>query len=421
METRRRGRWPALQLPARLAAVRASVSSAAFPAPTPCTNASRTRGVAPRNRGVRPAPRGFPPPPAPRPPRRLSEGSAAPGCFRTLDRGGAAVGARRLRDPSRPSATSRRPEGGVVLPGPARSWPLSCLSPRCRAGIAHRQASGSYCGDGPWFGSAWSPLQRKHPCPCADIVGRARQCSRGAGLMNIERLGQPPPPSSACGLLPVLRTVCTPRRAPTVKRGGRDPGSPCPVLATKSRPCCQKNSPLSLTAFPSSSLPVAGPKAGARDAPGEGCTWDGRHDTVTALDRDRDRLRRAGPDPEPHTALAAILPSAANFARQLGAFPDVLILEESGTGGWRAGSGVAAGRGWGCWGRPGGRRSQGLHKSLFQTLGILSLETEIKRMIPVSGTRRTESSSLGIVRATGLLPEPSPNTSVVLKGRTSEF
>lgn len=127
--------------------------------------------------------------------------------------------------------------------------------------------------------------------------------------MTIERLGQPPPPSSACELLPVLGTVWTPRRAPTVKRGGRDPGSPCPVLARKSRPCCQKYIPLSLNAFPSSSPPVAGPKAGARDAPGEGCAWGRRHKTVTALDRDRDRLRRAGPDPAPHRALAAILPS----------------------------------------------------------------------------------------------------------------
>lgn len=175
--------------------------------------------------------------------------------------------------------------------------------------------------------------------------------------MNIELLGQPPSPSSACGLLPVLGTVWTHRRAPTVKRGGRDPGSPCPDLASKSRPCCQKYSPLSLTAFPSSSSPpVAGPKAGVSDAPGEGCTWDGRHDTMTALDRDRDRLRRAGPDPAPHTALAAIPPSAANFARQLGAVPAVLILEESGTRGWRAGSGAVTGRGWSCRGRPGGRR-----------------------------------------------------------------
>lgn len=41
METRRRGRWPAIQLPARLAAVRATVSSMAFPAPAPYTGASR--------------------------------------------------------------------------------------------------------------------------------------------------------------------------------------------------------------------------------------------------------------------------------------------------------------------------------------------------------------------------------------------
>lgn len=73
--------------------------------------------------------------------------------------------------------------------------------------------------------------------------------------------------------------------------------------------------------------PVAGPETGARDAPGEGCAWGRRYETVTALDRDRDRLRRAGPDPAPHTALAAILPSAANFARQLRAVPAVLILE----------------------------------------------------------------------------------------------
>lgn len=41
--------------------------------------------------------------------------------------------------------------------------------------------------------------------------------------------------------------------------------------------------------------------------------------------------------------------------------------------------------------------------------------------MPVSGTRRTDPSPLGIVRATVLLPEPSPSTLVVLKGRTSGF
>lgn len=82
----------------------------------------------------------------------------------------------------------------------------------------------------------------------------------------------------------MLGTVRTPRRAPTAKRGGKAPGSPCPVPATKSRPCCQKYSPLSLTAAsPSSSSPVAGPIAGARDAPGEGCPWDRRHKAVPAL------------------------------------------------------------------------------------------------------------------------------------------
>lgn len=42
-------------------------------------------------------------------------------------------------------------------------------------------------------------------------------------------------------------------------------------------------------------------------------------------------------------------------------------------------------------------------------------------MIPVSGTRRTDSTPLGIVRATVLLTEPSSNTFVVLKGRTAGF
>lgn len=51
--------------------------------------------------------------------------------------------------------------------------------------------------------------------------------------MNIERLGQRPPPSSACGLLPVLGTVWIPRRAPTVKRGGRDPGVALPSPGDK--------------------------------------------------------------------------------------------------------------------------------------------------------------------------------------------
>lgn len=98
--------------------------------------------------------------------------------------------------------------------------------------------------------------------------------------MNIERLGQRPPPSRHAGLLPVLGMVQTPRRAPTAKRGDKAPESFCPDPATKSWPCCQKYSPLSLTAASPSSSPVAGPKAG--DAPGEGCAWGRRHKAVPA-------------------------------------------------------------------------------------------------------------------------------------------
>lgn len=119
METRRRGRWPALQLPARLAAVRATVSSVAFPAPATYTDAflSAPEESLPATEGSVPHPAGSCRPSPLARPVGCSAGSAAPDCFRTLDRGGAAVGARRLRVPSRPPATSRRTEGGVVLPG----------------------------------------------------------------------------------------------------------------------------------------------------------------------------------------------------------------------------------------------------------------------------------------------------------------
>lgn len=47
-------------------------------------------------------------------------------------------------------------------------------------------------------------------------------------------------------------------------------------------------------------------------------------------------------------------------------------------------------------GRLGGRRSHGLHKSLFPTLQIFSLETAIKRVIPVNSARRTDSLALSV-------------------------
>lgn len=55
METRRRGRWPALQLPPRLA-----VSPVAFPAPAPCTDGSRPapEGSLPDTEGSVPHPTG---------------------------------------------------------------------------------------------------------------------------------------------------------------------------------------------------------------------------------------------------------------------------------------------------------------------------------------------------------------------------
>lgn len=189
--------------------------------------------------------------------------------------------------------------------------------------------------------------------------------------MNIERLGQPPPPSRRAGLLPLLGMVQPPRRAPTAKRGDKAPESFCPVPATKSRPCCQKYSPLSLTAASpsSSSSPVAGPKAG--DAPGEGYAWGRRHKAVPApYAEHRDGLPRTGPNPAPHIVLAVILPDAANFNRQ----PSqgcprrpgpTSRPERSGMEGWRAGPGAAGGWERSC---PGGRRSQRPHKSLFETL-----------------------------------------------------
>lgn len=114
METRRRGRWPALQLPPRLAAVRATVSPVAFPAPAPYTDASRPapEQSLPATEGSLPHPTEPRRPPLRARPVGCSADSAAPDCFRTLDRGGAAVGARRRRVPSRSPAASRRAEGG---------------------------------------------------------------------------------------------------------------------------------------------------------------------------------------------------------------------------------------------------------------------------------------------------------------------
>lgn len=92
--------------------------------------------------------------------------------------------------------------------------------------------------------------------------------------------------------------------------------------------------------------------------------------------QDRPRTQRTGPAPQsraesraPASPLRLILPSAANFAPQPRAVPALPSPtgrpQEPGTGARSEGPGAGAGRGRGC---PGGRRSQGLHKSLFPTL-----------------------------------------------------
>lgn len=71
------------------------------------------------------------------------------------------------------------------------------------------------------------------------------------------------------------------------------PSDKDPALLPEIQPSFVNRIPLLLS-------PVADPEASARDALGEGCAWGRRYETVTALDRDQDWLRRAGPDPAPH-------------------------------------------------------------------------------------------------------------------------
>lgn len=198
----------------------------------------------------------------------------------------------------------------------------------------------------------WEPLQPKHTHQCPETGERGRQSSRGAASMNIERsvsLGRPRRP------LPELGTVCTPRRAPTVERGARDSGWPCPVLATKRRPCCQKYSPLSLTASPFSRPGLAPqpepgmPRVGAVPGPG------GTEGTVTHPDREGSGP--AEPELSPTQPWQQFCPALQTSPGGSG----LSLPSRSGSNRAQgAGSGFGPGRG--C---PSGRRSRGLHKSLF--------------------------------------------------------
>lgn len=114
MEMRRRGRSPALQLPPLLSAIRAtgSLARGLSPAPRPGDSHSAPEGSHPSPDGFLLHPAGSRHlPPGVRPVGGPA-GAAAAGGFRTLDRGGAAVGARFRRVPARPPTTSRRAAGG---------------------------------------------------------------------------------------------------------------------------------------------------------------------------------------------------------------------------------------------------------------------------------------------------------------------
>lgn len=114
MEMRRRGRSPALQLPPLLSAIRATGSPAGglSPAPHPGDSYSAPERSHPSPDGSLLHPAGSRHLPPGVRPVGGSAGAAAAGGFRTLDRGGAAVGARFCRVPARPLAMSRRAEGG---------------------------------------------------------------------------------------------------------------------------------------------------------------------------------------------------------------------------------------------------------------------------------------------------------------------
>lgn len=154
METRRRGRWPALQLPTRLAAVRATVSSVAFPAPAPCTDASRP---APEEsvratQGSHPHPAGFrrpPPEPVPSAARRARRPRSVSGPWTGAGppSGRGAAGSPRILRP-RPDGP-REEWSSLVRPGLGLSPPFPLVT---RLG-SPAAASGPYRGDGPRFGT----------------------------------------------------------------------------------------------------------------------------------------------------------------------------------------------------------------------------------------------------------------------------
>lgn len=179
METRRRGRSPALQLPPRLAAIQATGSrrDSRLPQHTP-RGPSRTPGVPPRTPEVLPHALGVPPAPAGSrrlPPRsRPVGGSAAAGRFRTLDRGGAAASRaspghvpprRRGGDPPRAGPILAPLPLFPTLPGLGSS-PAGAAEPRGRA-----------VGTGRGLAMGRSPPQRKRTRLCGETLLRGRKGS----------------------------------------------------------------------------------------------------------------------------------------------------------------------------------------------------------------------------------------------------
>lgn len=289
---------------------------------------ARSPGVPPRHRGVPPHPAGSRRPP----PRARPVGcSAAPDGFRTLDRGGAAVGARRLRVPSRPPAASRRAEGGVAPPvrpdlGLSRPFSLRYGSGIPRAAAAQPRGRPAGTGHGP--APLGAPPTQTHPPVPGNRGQRTPEQPRGC-FNEYRAVGQPRPPSPAApGAGDGVHSPPCPDGGTGCQRLGvalPGPGDKEAALQPEIQPSFVNCIPL----LP----PGAGPAARARDAPGGGCARAGRHrgDGDTPGPRG-ERARRAGA--EPHTALAAILPSAANFARRLRAVPALLPRQESGTGRW---------------------------------------------------------------------------------------
>lgn len=145
--------------------------------------------------------------------------------------------------------------------------------------------------------------------------------------MNIERLGRAPPPSLACGAAPGSGDGAYPPPCPDGETGWQSTGVALPGPSDKEVTLLPEIQPSFVNRrFPLLLLVCGWPQSRSRRRSGcRTCPGPAGQGGTSLAPKDRHRLRRAGPNPAPHMALAVIVPSAANFVLQPRAVPAVPI------------------------------------------------------------------------------------------------